>query len=71
MSILAVVLGGCNTGNTDGVETDNRCSALSKAPLTQAVRDALEQILAEQRRQKRLLPKTLNRDAGEKGPLRD
>ncbi|HYH97989.1 sulfatase-like hydrolase/transferase [Hyalangium sp.] len=62
----------CYDLSEDPLETHNRCSALSRAPLPQDIRDALEKVLEEQRRQKRLLPRTLNRDAGTaKGPLRD
>lgn len=64
----------CYNLSEDPLETHNRCSALSKAPLPQDVRDALQKVLEEQRLRKRLLPHTLNRNADPasvKGPLRD
>ncbi len=61
----------CYDMSANGLETDNRCSPLSSNPLPDDVRNALEGVMEEQRRLKRLLPRTLNRDAGPKGPLRD
>lgn len=54
----------------DPLEIENRCSPLSRDPLPAPIQAALEGVMEEQRRRKRLLPQTLNRDAGEKGPLR-
>lgn len=61
----------CYDLSGDPLETDNRCSPLSANPLPQDIRDALEAIMKQQRESKRLLPRTLNQNAGEQGPLRD
>ncbi|AKQ66622.1 Choline-sulfatase [Myxococcus hansupus] len=61
----------CYDLSEDPLETRNRCSAVSGAPLPPDVRAALDQVLQEERMKKRLLPKSLNRNATTKGPLRD
>lgn len=61
----------CYNLTLDPLETKNLMSPLAKSPLPVNIRSALNNILIEQRNKKRLLPKTLNVDAGPEGPLRD
>lgn len=50
----------CYNLSADPLETENLASAICANPLPDKVRKALELVLAQQRKTKRLLPKTLN-----------
>lgn len=50
----------CYNLSADPLETENLASAICANPLPDKVRKALELVLAQQRKAKRLLPKTLN-----------
>jgi len=60
----------CYNLSEDNLEMDNRLSALARNPLPCNIREALEATMAEQRREKRLLPKTLNNQDQNQAPLR-
>lgn len=62
----------CYNMSEDPLETQNLASPTAANPLPENIRIALNTVLAEQRREKRLLPQTLNRGpSGPKGPLLD
>ncbi|MDJ0836827.1 MAG: sulfatase-like hydrolase/transferase [Acidobacteriota bacterium] len=60
----------CYNLSEDTLEMDNRLSALTRNPLPDNIREALESVMARQRKQKRLLPQTRNNQEQNCVPLR-